>query len=439
MIHALNPDGTLRRTYATTGAILSAPLISAGRLYVASTDCKLYAFDTGNNVARSPWPMHRHNVRRLGRANDLPGVPTFFSQPVAPSSATPGSTATIAATIALSGTGTITYQWLFNDAPIAGATASALTIPAVQGSNAGSYRVIATGPGGSLISDATQLSVAAATSTTSRLVNLAVRTTAGSDDRVLFIGLGLGGANTAGSKAVLIRAVGPTLTTFSVPGALADPTMSVFQGQTQLLHNDDWAGGFEFGSVGAFGFTGPNPRDAAIYHSAMASGSYSIQITGKNSAAGVTLAEIYDATPIEAFTSGTPRLVNVSARTRVGTGGEILIAGFTIGGAGTKTIMVRAIGPSLTQFGVPGALSNPKLELFTSGGASAISSNDDWGAATNAVQVASVAAQVGAFALALESRDAVLLLTLQPGSYTAQVSGANNTTGAALVEVYEVP
>jgi hypothetical protein len=255
----------------------------------------------------------------------------------------------------------------------------------------------------------------------------------------LFIGLGLGGAGTAGAKAVLLRAVGPTLSTFGVTGALVDPVMGVYQGATQLLQNDDWAGGFDFGSVGAFGFAGTSPLDAAIYNPALASGSYSIQITGKNNASGVALAEIYDATPVAAFTSGTPRLVNVSARTRVGTGGEILIAGFSIGGAGPKTIMVRAIGPSLTQFGVPGALPNPKLELFASGGTTAISTNDDWGAATNAVQVSGVAAQVGAFALPLESRDAVLLLTLQPGSYTAQVSGVNNTTGAALVEVYEVP
>jgi hypothetical protein len=110
-----------------------------------------------------------------------------------------------------------------------------------------------------------------------------------------------------------------------------------------------------------------------------------------------------------------------------------------IGGAGPKTVLVRAIGPTLGGFGVTGVLPDPKLELFQSGTAAAISSNDNWGAATNAGQVAAAAASVGAFPLALESKDAVLLVTLPPGTYTAQVSGVNNTSGAAIVEVYEVP
>ena len=140
--------------------------------------------------------------------------------------------------------------------------------------------------------------------------------------------------------------------------------------------------------------------------------------------------------------AATPRLINVSARTQVGTGGDVLIAGFVVGGTGSKTVLIRAIGPTLGLFGVPGVLADPRLELYAAGGTTPISTNNDWGTAANAAAVRTIFTQVGAFQLALESKDAALLVTLPPGSYTAQVSGVGTgpaATGAALVEVYEVP
>jgi hypothetical protein len=185
--------------------------------------------------------------------------------------------------------------------------------------------------------------------------------------------------------------------------------------------------------VGAFALIDPTSKDAAFF-----GGSYTAQISGAGVSPGVALAEIYDATPDVSFAATTPRLVNVSARTLVGTGANVLIAGFVIEGTSKKKVMVRAIGPTLTAFGVSGVLADPKLELFQGGNIS-LSTNDNWGGAINAADVAAAAVSVGAFALALESRDAVLLVTLPPGSYTAQVSGVNSGTGNALVEVYEVP
>jgi hypothetical protein len=274
------------------------------------------------------------------------------------------------------------------------------------------------------------------------LINLAVRTTAGSGDRVLFVGFAVGGFGTSGNKPLLVRGVGPTLGLFGVTNTLADPKVQIFSGTTMLLENDDWAGDAQVGSVtpevGAFALAAPTSKDAALVTTRLA-GTYSAQISGAGTTPGVVLAEIYDATPANAFTAATPRLINVSARTLVGTGGNVLIAGFVIGGNSSKTVLVRAIGPTLGLFGVSGVIADPKLELFQTGTPVAISTNDNWGAAPNAAQVATAAASVGAFPLALESRDAVLLVTLPPGSYTAQVSGVNNGTGAALVEVYEVP
>ena len=441
-VHAVNPDGTLRRTYATGGPILAAPLLQAGRLYVASSDAKLHAFEVGANLARSPWPMHRHNLRRTGRVIDpLPGTPTISVQPQA-AAANIGTAATFNVTAAVAGGGALTYQWRFNDQAIPGATSATLTLSSAQSSDVGSYSVVATGPGGATLSRAVTLTVNSAGATDARLVNLAVRTTAGSGDQVLFVGLVVGGSGTTGTKPLLIRAVGPTLDVFGVSNAQADPKLELFaSGATApLAVNDNWNGDSGVTTitpqVGAFGLAANDSKDAALFTSP-AAGGYTVQISGP--ANGTVLAEVYDASAGASFTGATPRLINVSARTLVGRDADILIAGFAIGGTGSKTVMVRAIGPTLTTFGVPGVLANPKLELFASGAATPLSTNDDWGAATNAPQVAAAANNVGAFPLALESRDAVLLVTLPPGSYTAQVSGVNNTTGAALVEVYEVP
>lgn len=145
--------------------------------------------------------------------------------------------------------------------------------------------------------------------------------------------------------------------------------------------------------------------------------------------------EAYDATT----TTTSARLVNMSARTQVGAGAAILIAGFVITGDALKPVLLRAVGPSLAQFGVTGVLADPQLALFRQGSTAAIQQNDNWLSAANVAQIGLASAQVGAFTLPANSRDSAMLVTLEPGSYTAQVSGVANTTGVALVEIYEVP
>jgi len=441
-IHVLDSDGRLLRKYATGGAILAAPILAAGRLIVPSSDGKCYAFDTGNNLARTPWPMHRHNLRRSARGTAPDGIPEFTVQPAAPANVTTGSAVTLTAGASLAGAGTVTYQWLFNDAPLPGATAATLPLPSVQGSSAGSYRVLATGPGGTVTSRATVLNVTAVAADTARLINLAVRTQAGGGDAVLFVGFAVGGAGTAGEKRLLIRGVGPTLGAFGVTGTLADPRLQLFAGETLLQENDNWGGDAQIAlvspQVGAFALQSAQSLDAAIL-AQRGAGSYTAQVGGPGASTGLVLAEIYDATPTAQFTATTPRLINVSARTRVGTGGDVLIAGFVVGGSGVRQVLLRGIGPTLGLFNVPGVLANPRLELYQSGNTTPLATNDDWGASANAAEIAAAAARVGAFALPLESRDSVLLVSLPPGSYTAQVSGANSGTGAAIIEVYEVP
>jgi hypothetical protein len=145
--------------------------------------------------------------------------------------------------------------------------------------------------------------------------------------------------------------------------------------------------------------------------------------------------EIYDDTPDGSYTPSSPRITNISARVQVGTGGNVLIAGFYIGGSTSRTVLIRASGPALIPFGLTGTLPDPQLQLNSTTGV--IATNSAWGG--NA-QIAAAAASVGAFMWQFpSSNDSAILVTLPPGAYTATVSGASGDTGIALVEVYEVP
>ncbi len=354
-------------------------------------------------------------------------APTITAQP-ATQAVAPGSSASF--TVTAAGTQPFTYQWRKDGSAIAGATNRTLTLAAVTPAAAGTYSVLVTNAQGSAASATAGLTIADG-GNPGRLVNMSIRTVAGSGDDTLIVGVGLGGAGTSGNKAMLIRAVGPTLGAFGVGGALADTEMTVYRGETIVARNDDWGGGFNFSSVGAFDFLGTPPRDSAIYNPALASGSYSVQILGKGGATGVALAEIYDASS-GTFNRTAPRLVNVSARTQVGTGDSILIAGFAIGGSTPVRLLIRAVGPTLGAFGVGGVLADPKLEVLS--GSTKISENDNWLA-----EDAATFGTVGAFNLTARSLDAALVTTLAPGTYTAQISGVRSTTGVALVEIYELP
>ena len=186
--------------------------------------------------------------------------------------------------------------------------------------------------------------------------------------------------------------------------------------------------------MGAFAWSNPSSHDSALFEN-LQGGPYTAQISGQSGDTGVALAEVYDATPAGTYTSASPRLVNISARVPVGSGANILIAGFVIGGSTARTVLVRASGPALVPFGVSGTLPDPQLELFS--GSSELEGNNGWGGNP---QISNAAKTVGAFAwTSAQSNDSAILVTLPPGAYTAQVSGASGDTGVALVEVYEVP
>lgn len=269
-----------------------------------------------------------------------------------------------------------------------------------------------------------------------RLANVATRGLAGAGAQTLTAGFVIAGT---GTKEVLIRAVGPALNGFGLTGVLANPRLRVFRGPTAMIENDDWAlGGFATQiadasvRLGAFSLP-PASADAAVLVR-LDPGAYSAQVLSSAITPGVALIEVYDAAPAN---DAGARLVNLSTRGEVGRGGDVLIVGIVVSGSAPKKMLIRGIGPALTAFGVADALENPQLRLYQ--GTALLRENDNWGDSNDAATLATTAGAVGAFALPASGKDAALLLYLAPGSYTAQVSGVGDTTGVALIEVYDVP
>ncbi len=268
----------------------------------------------------------------------------------------------------------------------------------------------------------------AADSRAARLINLSSRVAVGGAAGTPIAGFVLGGT---GNKAMLVRAVGPTLASYGVAGALADPSLALVTGGATVASNDNW----QVGDAGTFNQTGAFPllggsQDAALV-TTLAAGIYSAPV-GAGTSSGVTLLEVYDADTA----STTATLMNASTRAYVGTGDAVLIPGFVISGTGTVTLLVRAVGPTLGNFAVSGVLTDPTITLYQGDGV--VATNDNWSSGANAAQVSAAAAAVGAFALPTGSKDAALLVTLPAGAYSAVVSGVGATTGTALVEVYVV-
>jgi len=330
----------------------------------------------------------------------------------------------VSAVFTVVATGSPSIQWRKNGANIPGATTASLTFSALKTSDTASYDAVLTNTSGVEFSDTAALIVTAPL--TARLSNLAVRTTL-SANQVLTVGLTMSG----GSKAVLLRAAGPGLGALGVPGTMADPKLTLFNGLVADVSNDNWSDTTANANtvtsanvaVGAF----PLPvasLDAALVRAI--DGGRTMQVSGP--AAGNVIVEAYDT-----VATNTPRLTNLSAMNFAGTGDNVLIAGFTVAGTGTKSLLIRAGGPSLGALGVGGTLVDPKLVLRDSNQA-IIAENDTYAAA-----LVPVFTSVGAFGFVPGAKDAALIVSLPPGGYTVTVSGADGGTGTAIVEVYELP
>lgn len=323
-------------------------------------------------------------------------------------------------TVTAAGTQPLGHQWFKNGRAIPTATASQLQLSNLTESDAGLYSVVVTNAAGSATSAEARLIVKKPVIVTSRITNFSIRAPV-SIGQILTVGASARG----GPVPVLVRAVGPGLAPFGVQGTMTDPKLALFRNGLSIDSNDNWGGGpvlaAAFASVGAFGLQ-PQSLDAALKSSI--EGGATIQVTGTES--GIVLVEAYDG-----GNGGEARLINVSARGQVGAGAGVLVVGFSLSGPGTRTVLIRAVGPTLSQFGLTGLLADPKLILFA--GTTQLAENDSWDP-----NLSPTFASVGAFALPALSKDAALVQNLPAGGYTAHLTGGNGGTGEALIEIYEV-
>lgn len=355
-----------------------------------------------------------------------PSAPVFTVQPRSVRTRL-GQRVTLSA--AVSSAGPTTYTWFLRGGEFCNTDTPVLTLNDVTAAYAGDYVCVATNAAGSTSSATATLSLEF-----TGLVNLSARARVGTGAAVVIPGISVRGDK---PKQLLIRAAGPGLAALGVTGTLPNPTLSVFSASGErLLTNDNWnevpdVPGLRAAAGGLGAFALPEGSGDAAMLVTLPPGSYTVQVAGNGTGAaaqGVALVEVYEAD------ANPSTLVNLSCRAQVGTGGDILIAGFTVSGVQPKRVLIRGIGPTLASLGVTGALADPKLEIFRQGSDAALATNDNWDTG-----LAPTFASVAAFALNSGSKDAALVVTLPPGGYTAQVSGVGNTSGIAIVEVYELP
>ena len=252
------------------------------------------------------------------------------------------------------------------------------------------------------------------------LGNISTRGFVQTGDNVMIGGFIINGS---GQKKVLLRAIGPSLTQYGVANALADPVIELHDSSGALIaSNDNWTDASNHQAITDSGLAPSNSSESAILMS-LDPGPYSAIVHGVSNGTGVALVEAYDLDP-----TATSKLGNISTRAFVQTGDNVMIGGLIISGTTSENVLVRAIGPSLTQYGIANALADPTLELHDTNG-SLVATNDNWKDTQQAEIVATGLAPSN-------DAESAIKATLAPNPYTAIVVGKNHTVGVALVEVY---
>jgi hypothetical protein len=312
---------------------------------------------------------------------------------------------------------------------------------------------------------------AALSASPAHFANISTRGSVLTGDNVMIGGFIVEGA---APKKVLIRARGPSLgaAPVFVPGSLANPFMQLFSGSTVIAQNDDWQTndslcstmGFTCGDATQISATGldpcqPNPGESgsppgcsqeSVIIITVPPGAYTAIVSGVENGTGVGLVEVFDIDP-----GSVSKLSNISTRGIVQTGDNVMIGGFIIQGSIAKTVLVRGRGPSLgaAPFNIPGSLANPSVQLFS--GSTVIAQNDNWqssdplcgnmGFACGGLSEISAAGLDPCQPNPGQSnapsgcnQEAVILIKLPPGAYTAIMSGATNRSGVGLIEVFEL-
>jgi phospholipase/lecithinase/hemolysin len=253
-----------------------------------------------------------------------------------------------------------------------------------------------------------------------KATNISTRGIVGTGENVLIAGFTISGKQ---AKKVIVRALGPTLSTLGVSGALADPTITIVNSSSVVVaSNDNWRDTQET-EIAASGYAPPNDLESATI-ATLAPGSYTAVANGKNGGTGIGLVDVYQ---LDATTS---IFSNLSTRGLVGTGENALIGGLIIGNGEPPVIVLRAIGPTLSSFGIAHSLQDPTLELRDANGA-LIAFDNDWNDDTPTGIKATLLKPT-------DNRESAIVASLAAGNYTAIVRGKNGTTGVALVEAYRL-
>jgi hypothetical protein len=269
---------------------------------------------------------------------------------------------------------------------------------------------------------------------TARLTKVSTRALVGNGANILITGFVVRGE---GLEKLLVRANGPALGESGILGFLSESSLEVLDANGAVVaSNTGWGTNSSPAQISAASAAvsavewPPNSADSALIVS-VPEGTYSVHITGAKGAKGLVLEEIYE------LSRGGTRLTNVSSRGFVGKGRNMMIVGFTISGTGSEALLARADGPSLAQFGVESALSQPVLEMgpFPSGDMT----NIGWENSMAKADIAAAASKVGAFPFAAKGADSAVIASMPPGAYTLTIHGVTDATGVAIAEIYELP
>ena len=227
-----------------------------------------------------------------------------------------------------------------------------------------------------------------------------------------------------GTKRVVVRAIGPSMKVNGQPvaGRLQDPVLELHDSSGNVLSNDNWRSSQQDELIQT-GLAPSDDHEAAIVKR-LPAGNYTAIIHGADNLRGIGLIEVYDVS-----TSDPAELGNLAVRAKVELGDNVLIDGLILQGGNTKPVLVRVLGPSLTQ--VPGRLNNPNVELFDANGNS-LAKNDNWRDASNAAEIQTRGLQPP------HDNESAILITLGGGNYTAVVRGTGDTQGIAVAETYRL-